>query len=572
MYSFNLVDASWIPCAADSGGAPRLLSLREVFAQAHELSNIADPSPAVTISVYRLLLAILHRGLDGPRSDREWQHVWERGQWDLDRISGYLDKWHDRFDLFDARYPFYQTPDLDPRAARPATQLTQERASDRNRALLFDHTPDDMGLTPAASAGYLIAQHNFAVGGLISLGTGEPRANKFAAAAPLLGGALVLTRGEPPFHTLFHTLMLNWVRYSREDGQPFPFKGDDKPAWEREGGARPEDRLPDGYADLLTWQSRRILLVPDTTPIGETRVRAVILMKGYQFAESFEQWSAETMTAFRKNVDPKAVRPWYSVGLSRDRAVWRDSQALFQSVAGVQSRPKTMNWLDRLMERNVIADRKIVPLEVYGLIPDQANILDWRRESLPLPLRLLRQEEQGTQELLGRLTAAIQRAEAAGRLFDATLIEVGSNPRKKFKSPMWVLCEELLAGMSGREPKRDDCATLARRFGVGVRYWSRLDTPFRRFVADLALPDDITVEDGATLLGMRALRTWIDAVRRIARGVFDEVASDLDTSGRALRAAALARRRFNFLITALTSPHSARALTDDIRDAEGVSA
>lgn len=567
MPSFNLVDAPWLPCAARGGRTPQLLSLRDVFVEASHLSNIADPSPAVTISLYRLLLAILHRSLDGPRNTREWRTVWELGAWDLNRINRYLDTWHDRFDLFDTQRPFYQTPDLNANSARPATQVTHERASDRNRALLFDHSPDAAVLTPAEAARYLIAQHNFAVGGLISLGAGEPIANKFASSAPLLGGALVLTRGK----TLFHTLLLNWVQYSRENEAPFAFKGDDdKPAWEREADARPEQRLPNGYVDLLTWQSRRILLIPDTLPDGEVRVRGVILMKGYQFAESFEQWNAETMVAFRKNTTSKSGPAWFALHLNPDRIVWRDSQALLQSVAAERSRPKTMNWLDTLIGDGSLEEQSILPLEVYGLIPDQANIRDWRRESLPLPLRLLRQDEEVTQKLIERLKEALKLAEDVGRFFDATLIERDSDPHGKLRSPMWLLCEALLSGMSEREPKREDCAILARRFGAGPRYWSQLDAPFRGFIEGVADPRDVTVEYGATLYGMRAMRTWASTVRHIAREVFDGVVTDLDTSARALRASAQAQNRFNYLLDALTVPYRVNPANPAATETEGV--
>ena len=68
---FNLIDEPWIPCLRDANTPPTLLTLREVFAQAPRLWQIADPSPIVTISLHRLLLAILHRSLHGPRNAAE---------------------------------------------------------------------------------------------------------------------------------------------------------------------------------------------------------------------------------------------------------------------------------------------------------------------------------------------------------------------------------------------------------------------------------------------------------------------------------------------------------------------
>ena len=44
-------------------------------------------------------------------------------------------------------------------------------------------------------------------------------------------------------------------------------------AWEREAETVKDERRPDGYLDLLTWQSRRILLIPEEDDCGNTVVR-----------------------------------------------------------------------------------------------------------------------------------------------------------------------------------------------------------------------------------------------------------------------------------------------------------
>lgn len=58
--SFNLIDEPWIPCIR-LDGKPDELSLRAVFAQAHQLREIRGDSPLETASLHRLLLAVLHR-------------------------------------------------------------------------------------------------------------------------------------------------------------------------------------------------------------------------------------------------------------------------------------------------------------------------------------------------------------------------------------------------------------------------------------------------------------------------------------------------------------------------------
>ena len=67
MPSFDLVDKGWIPCLRLAGNERVEMGLRDVLAQAPTLREIYDPSPLVTVSLHRLLLAILHRNF-GPRT------------------------------------------------------------------------------------------------------------------------------------------------------------------------------------------------------------------------------------------------------------------------------------------------------------------------------------------------------------------------------------------------------------------------------------------------------------------------------------------------------------------------
>lgn len=555
--SFNLVDEPWIPCLRDAHTPPILLSLRAVFDQAPSLWQIADPSPVVTISLYRLLLAILHRSLRGPRDAAEWARIHDYGlahhAWDpadLAAIDRYLTTWRLRFDLFDAEHPFYQTPGVSTeRGPDAATVLTHERASGRNGSLLFDHTtPERAWLAPAAAARALLAQHNFAVGGLIAYDSAhEPIANKYVSMAPLLKATICLVQGA----SLFETLLLNSVGYNPADAQPFPFHGDDQPAWERDEPPAPVERIPDGYVDLLTWQSRRIRLIPGVTPSGPTIVEQAYLMKGYQLSPSFDRWTSETMLTFKKN--PKASsgggEPWYTLSLQSDRVVWRDSHALLQASPEVGARPKTLTWLHGLMLQGYLDERRILPLDVYGMIPNQADIEDWRHESLPLPLALL--NDNALVEVVGE---AVALAESLGRLLTPYAITITHNGKPHpYSSPVAVLAEALLVGTSGRSADPKARERLVESFGAPIRYWAQLDTPFRAFIT--ALPHDRSTDPyGQPHYGQSARTEWARQVAAALHRVFQQVVADLDTSARALRAVALAQSRLAFCLAALLPP------------------
>ena len=670
--SFNLVDEPWIPCiqavraASDSHASqPLLLSLREVFHQGPALLPLADASPIVTISLYRLLLAILHRSLGGPRTTQEWLAIFTHGAWDTARIDAYLTRWHDRFDLFDPHYPFYQTPGL-PVTERTgaATVLAHERASSRNQPLLFDHTiPDRARLSPAAAARALLAQQNFAVGGLISYDSRkEPLANKYVSMAPLLGTAICLVRGV----SLFETLLLNLVRYSPADEAPFPaasahstpsapftvsatervedskevedvedVEAMDRPAWERTEPTEPVARTPDGYVDLLTWQSRRIRLVPDVfVGSGEVVVERAVLMKGYQLDADFARHQAETMLAFRASArgstktaarrasaqqaqqaagaagaagaadDPgragtagtaegtatpegasEGAAAWTPLTFQPDRLIWRDSRLLFQSERGARMRPAILDWLCSLALQGAFDDQRTLSLDLMGMVPDQATIEEWRRETLSLPLPAL--YDDATAETIVQLVAL---AESVARLLapgavtfplapatgDARSVTAGDTPGEAgrgrvgdvkvgkpvmYGSPLSMLAEELLAGSPARTVERGARDQLVARFGASLRYWSQLDVPFRRTLQTLQQTrtravTDWTNEGGANNEAARVevMRIWAMQVERVARQVFQQVVGQLGTSPRAVRAVALAQSRLNVCLAALLAP------------------
>ena len=156
MPSFNLVEQAWIPCLMLDRGQPKEISLQDALTRAHEVREVFDNSPLVTVALHRLLLAVLHRNF-GPRDFNTWKALWQRGRWDGEAITQYLQKWKHRFDLFNEERPFYQVPRLQKRVAakkrgqaavqetvedvegHPAALLAHEAASGNN-ATLFDHS------------------------------------------------------------------------------------------------------------------------------------------------------------------------------------------------------------------------------------------------------------------------------------------------------------------------------------------------------------------------------------------------------------------------------------------------
>ena len=523
MPSFNLIDEPWIPCILRDGETYRSYGLRDTLLKAPVIRELSASSPLATMALHRLLLAILHR-VFGPRSVRDWRQLWERGAWDPEALGVYLEDWRERFDLFHPTHPFYQDATLKGHNARTIAILRHDLASGNN-ATLFDHTVDHAPplFTPSEAAIALLSYQSCALGGLVSFEKGQDRRIGGAAdAAPLAKGAVGLFKG----NNLFETLMLNLVRYDGENGHPFCFDpGRDRPVWERDEPAQAIDRCPYGYLDWLTWLSRRVCLIPETNPDGPVWVRRAVAMKGCQLPAGVELRDYEPMLAFRAVPRPDPGQsPWRVIGFQEGRALWRDSLALVQSLDRQQQRPKTADWLAELIDEEVLQASAIVPTQYFGLCADRAKPLFWRHERLPLSLRYL-SDKSLCDDLRVALRVVEQGAEilrGAIQLLALLLVAPSEDPAKP------------------RKEVREAAQRLSRTLAAEHSYWPRLDAPFKHLLVELA------GADGRDPIAARrkCLSEWAATVERVARQVFEDTTRSLDMSAHALKAVAMAERKF----------------------------
>src|SRR5208337_970753 len=140
MSEFNLIDEPWIPCI-DSHGHNIEYGIRDTLLKAHELREICDDSPLVTVALHRLMLAILYRAHSGPDDFKAWNSLYACEAFNSEKVMGYLDRHRDRFYLISDRYPFFQMARLETREAISINRLATECASGNN-ATLFDHCGD----------------------------------------------------------------------------------------------------------------------------------------------------------------------------------------------------------------------------------------------------------------------------------------------------------------------------------------------------------------------------------------------------------------------------------------------
>ena len=495
--SFNLTTEPFIPCLIRGGVAE--YGLRDVLLKAHDIDEVRDASPLVTVALHRLLLAVLHRVYGGPRTNAERITIRSAGTFDPGRIGSYFDQWGDRFDLFDVKLPFYQRPGFATKEPSGINRLAQE-LSRGNNAALFDHTTDDPppALTPAAAARVVIAAQAYAVGGGKS-DTGN------TTHAPLVSAAAVLARGD----SLFETLWLNLTLLNPGEGQPVVGDESDSPVWERPPAPpHQEPAVPRGYLDYLTWQSRTLRLQPEVEADGRVVVRRVSYAQGRKL--EMKQGFFDPMAAYSRD-EEAGFRP---VRLTEHRDLWRDSPALFQFAETDQFRgPDTLRTLASLVTRKQLPSSARYRMSVLGLCTDKAKVSFWRHESLPLPLKYL--DDPGR---VGRLKEGLAAAEAVAR--------------EALRPAVWAAVANRLTGDSGMKPDTDRVRGVVESFAPERPYWSRLELPFRHLLVDLAT-------EGADPDALLGGWFWV-VLHRAAVAAFDQSVGRID-AGRDLKAVTAGR-------------------------------
>lgn len=487
-YSFNLVEKPWVPCIMTDGKNIEL-NLPETFSKAKEIREIRDPSPIVTASIYRFLLAILIRVFSPENSDN-WKKIWNEGErgWDNAQIADYLEKWKERFDLFHPEKPFYQVAGFSTKKASPISRLKLESASGNNPTL-FDHSyeGEKVSLKAADAARALIANQTFAVGG----GKSE---TGYTSNAPLIGGIMVILKG----NCLFETLMFNLIKYNRS-------KGDNIPAWERDEPLKPTARFAKGCIDLFTWQSRSIRLIPEG-PGDEPFVSEVYYAQGEAL---INEGDFDPQFPYRK--DEKTG--WKPLRLQTNRALWRDSTALFQLDNPEGKAPDCCRLVADLISQGVLDYSASCQLETFGLCTDKARIDLWRQEQIPLPLAYL-----ADPDLVSTLSDSLTFANEVYRKLYASLVKLAN-----------LLLSPASDQTDIHEPDRNQRDKLLQSFGSQELYWSGLELPFMSFI------------DRLPTSGEAAQIDWYTHVKKTAEWAFDHAADALDLSGRSLKASTQAK-------------------------------
>ncbi|MFS4093166.1 type I-E CRISPR-associated protein Cse1/CasA [Streptomyces sp. AF1A] len=462
--SFDLTTKPWIPVLRGDGSQEEL-SLRQVFEQAHDLRRVVGDLPTQEFALVRLLLAVAHDALDGPQDTDEWAELWADESC-FAPVGAYLEAHRSRFDLLDAKAPFFQTAGL--RTAKDEVFSLNRIVADvpNGEPFFTARMPACERLTFAEAARWVVHAHAYDTSGIKTGVEGDQRA-KGGKVYPLgvgwagnLGGVFVEGR------TLRETLLLNLVA---ADTSNLEIDEADAPAWRREpcgpGGA---ERAPTGVRDLYTWQTRRLRLHFD-----ESGVHGVVLGYGDPLAPRDRQ-HREPMTAWRRSKPQEAKLRRSPVYLPREhapeRSAWRGLGALVANEAGSAQgpepadylRPGILEWVARLvtegeLERGFLVRARIIGAR-YGT--QQSVIDEIVDDHVAMAVVLLHEQDRRYAE---QAVAAVRDADLAVN----ALGDLATN----------------LARAAGTE--MDGPRSSARDLAYGL-----LEAPYRTWLAHLADTDD----------------------------------------------------------------------------------
>jgi CRISPR system Cascade subunit CasA len=447
MSKFNLIDEKWIPVRFHDGTRDEL-GIHDTLLRSQEVAAIEDPSPLVVAALHRFLLAILYRALEGP-IDIDQAKALFRGGLPGENITGYLEKWRNRFWLFDEKYPFYQVPGYEPKGEkgkekwRPWLAMVAEHNAD-NAKVLFDHTEiARAGLISSSKAvRFLIACQTFALGG------GNSDFN-YTKSGPSATSAMIVPLGI----NLHDTLVFLLVPENREVLRA------DIPVWEREPESpallqQGAERAISGLVDLYSWRTRSVKFNfhADGLTVGE-----LLFASGVACSS---QNHIDPMFAYR--IDDKRGRLPIQF---RDRGLWRDFDSLLPDASHLA--PQVMEHATALTRSK--RERFPQSVIVLGQSNNKAKIEYWRMERFALPEAL-----------------------AGDHLIRTDIRQFLADAEDAQKS-LWMACRSFARdslSRGDRKPTGKDISGFVEQMPVNSWYWSTLESSFHEMLREYTLDRD----------------------------------------------------------------------------------
>ncbi len=493
MSRFNLIDEKWIPVRFPDGNRGEL-GIRDTLLRSREIAAIEDPSPLVVAALHRFLLAVLYRALEGPTDIDQAKELFKEGL-PGDKITSYLEKWRERFWLFDEKYPFGQVPSVPDIEAEPWTKLTAEHNATSNK-VLFDHT-DTTALIPISQASavrWIVSTLNFSV-----------RGGRGYRPSPSADGVMCIPVGKD----LQQTLLCSLVSYPNRT-----MVDSDLPIWEREPLHYSEfksgkERVAEGFADLYTWQARAMRLLQS----DNGQISKVAFIPGIGHVESELR---DPMVPYKARKDTGIEQ----IGFE-ERGVWASFDSLLpdgDSSDGLE--PKVINYLGALSRSKLIGSA--LPLMVIGQKFKNASVEFWRMERFTLPIDI-----SENKYLKSEINVLLNLANEAGNSLEWSLRELAKSMITK--GDRELMPDKWVAG----KLKPGDVTKFIKSTSVLPQFWSLLESHFQTILSNYILGHDSDI--------IRC--QWLKFVRDALQTAWNRYSTSLSTGDAwAIRAIEKARK------------------------------
>lgn len=497
---FNLLDEPWIKVMKRDGTIDEV-SLTTVFEQAHLYTDLAGELATQNVAVLRLLLAVLHtvfsrvdeHGEDAPIEETDhaldrWGALWNKNSFPIEPIKAYLHTQHEKFWLFHPERPFGQALSAAKGTEYSAAKLIGELSESSNKIRLFlpRTGKDKTEISYAEAARWLLYVNGFDDSSVKNIS--ENKKEKFAS--PGVGWlgklGLLFAKGQ----NLFETLMLNLVLLQNND----EIWKRNQPEWELEKsdeGQCVEVVIPDNPAELLTLQSRKIVLI-----------RANNRVTGYKsYSGSFfsgENAFNEKMTVWKPIKEKKKITGKFQPKRHDfSKQMWRDFAAFVDQKRSTSPLPGISNWINFLQHSKCINEHEKICFCAIGIEygANNSSIADIYDDSLSFYLGLLTEAGDILRNLvLDEISKCDDIAEMVGRL-----------------------AADLVKAAGGRQGE-------AVRLRAKGEFYFRLDIPFRKWLSSL----DSSQENVEGKIA--AQKRWRTIVREVAQSLGEELVENAGTA------------------------------------------
>ncbi|MEA3327050.1 MAG: type I-E CRISPR-associated protein Cse1/CasA [Chloroflexota bacterium] len=487
MGSYNLLEEKWIDCFSSSG-ENQTVSLADLILNAHRIESLSSAIPIINNSMMFLVEALLlsvysKHGIVLADHDN-WMNLFKEGNFEESLFLDYFQSWKHRFNLFDKRFPFLQTPIKEKKEGEftgTAMKLMPHFSGGTggNTITLFDHHTIEEGLafTPEQAAQFLLPAHYYGAGGRLM-------GRDYFSASNIANGLSFYLEGK----NMFETLLLNLLPYPEIDD--VNSGENDRPIWESDIPYSVEGRLlvkennktsylPFGLMDILTWPGRKIELIQD----NDSLIRNIKMRAGLRIKQDYFPWFAYN-------------RNGYFIRAREGKLMWRDYDILLQyrkmiSPDADNRPPQAIDHLYELVSQDYLADR-LFTIKGAGMAKEasQQKVHFYTEAVFPIPVVLLENND-----LIIDISDCLDSAEKIRRgLYGATA----------------ALADGVLSFTSdhkdGRKPDKKDRNNLINHINAEAVYWAALEPNFYDLINHL-------LEDREN-----SLVQWQRSIQSAARG------------------------------------------------------